>query len=166
MVPKDDMSEDHKEQKESLQESLSLKFAEFNGVIAAYTDIKKTVEWLLRKETLESTILDPKEKLIVYNYIDVFPWMHWSNFFSGETATRLKLVEPHNLSSCIVTVCSWLGPDDYRHVCNLNQLSELKPVYHPLLGKNIVGVVRGVAHGCLEVLLPVPPTQFQKHQSM
>ena len=44
MVPKDDMTEELKEQKESLHESLSLKFVEFNGVIADYTDIKKTVE--------------------------------------------------------------------------------------------------------------------------
>lgn len=158
MVPKDDMTEELKEQKESLQESLSLKFVEFNGVIAAYTDIKKTVQWLLSKETLESTILAPNEKLIVYHYIDAFPWMHWSKFFSGETAIRIKLVEPHNLLSCIVTVCSWLGPDDYIHVSNLGketlkQLSELKTVYHPLLGKDIEVVVRGVADGCQRRLI-------------
>ena len=115
-------------------------------MIAAYTDIKKTVEWLLSKETLESTILAPNEKLIVYHYIDTFPWMHWSKYFSGETAIRLKLVEPHNLLSCIVTVCSWLGPDDYIHVSNLgketvNQLSELKTVYHPLWFIRTVTVV-------------------------
>ena len=84
--------------------------------------------------------------------------MHWSKFFSGETAIRLKLVEPHNLLSCIVTVCSWLGPDDYIHVSNLgketvNQLSDLKTVYHPLLGKNLEVVVRGVADGCQRRLI-------------
>ena len=45
----------------------------------------------------------PKEKLVVYHYIDTFPWMQWSKFFTGETAIRVKLVEPHNLLSSIVT---------------------------------------------------------------
>lgn len=153
MVAKDDMTEELKEQKESLQESLSLKFNEYNGVIAAYTDVKKTIEWLLSKETLQNTILVPNGKLILYHYIDAFPWMQWSKFFNGETAIRLKLVEPHNLLSSIVTVCSWLGPDDYQHASNLGketikQLSELKTVYHPLLGEHVEIVVRAVADGC------------------
>ena len=95
----------------------------------------------------------PKEKLLVYHYIDAFPWMQWSKFFTGETAIRVKLVEPHSLSSSIVTVCSWLGPDNYNHVSNLGretlqQLSSLKSVYHPILKKNIEVIVRGVADGC------------------
>lgn len=63
----------------------------------------------------------PKEKLLVYHYIDAFPWMQWSKCFTGETAIRVKLVEPHNLLSSIVTVCSWLGPDNYNHVSNLGR---------------------------------------------
>ena len=110
-----------KAQTEALQESLSLNFTEHNGVVAAYTIVKNTVEWLLGKETLQETIMVPKEKLIIYHYIDAFPWMQWSKFFSGETAIRVKLVEPHNLLSSIVTVCSWLGPDDYSHVRNLGR---------------------------------------------
>ena len=79
--------------------------------------------------------------------------MQWSKFFTGETAIRVKLVEPHNLLSSIVTVCSWLGPDNYNHVSNLGQetlqqLSSLKSVYHPILKKNIEVIVRGVADGC------------------
>ena len=153
MVPKDDMCEKLKVQKEALQERLSLNFTEYNGVVAAYTNVKNTVEWLLSKETLQQTIMVPKEKLIIYHYIDAFPWMQWSKFFTGETSIRLKLVEPHNLLSSIVTVCSWLAPDDYNHVSNLGretlqQLSNLKSVYHPLLNKNIEVTVRGVADGC------------------
>ena len=44
MVPKDDMGEKPKEQKEALQESLSLTFTEHNGVVAAYTNVRNTVE--------------------------------------------------------------------------------------------------------------------------
>ena len=53
MVPKDDMCEKLKVQKEALQESLSLTFTEQNGVVAAYTNVKNTVEWLLSKKTLQ-----------------------------------------------------------------------------------------------------------------
>ena len=95
----------------------------------------------------------PKENLIVYHYIDAFPWMQWSKFFNGETAIRVKLVEPHNLLSSIIAVCSWLLPDDYAHMSNLGretlqQLSSLKSVYHPLLKKNIEVIVHGVADDC------------------
>ena len=152
MVPKNDMSEKLKECKDALQESLSLDFVEHNGVLAAYTN-KKIVEWLLSKESLKETILVPNEKLIVYHYVDAFPWMQWSKYFNGKTAIRIKLVEPHNLLSSIATVCSWLGPDDYNHVYNLGQeslqqLSSLKTVYHPYLKMNIEVLVRGVADGC------------------
>ncbi|KAK2562757.1 hypothetical protein P5673_014476 [Acropora cervicornis] len=59
--------------------------------------------------------------------------MQWSKYFNGETAIRIKLVEPHNLLSSIATVCSWLGPDDYNQVSNLGretlqQQSSLKTV--------------------------------------
>ena len=64
MVPKDDMCEKLKECKDALQESLSLDFVEHNSVLAAYTNVKKTVEWLLSKESLKETILVPNEKLI------------------------------------------------------------------------------------------------------
>ena len=79
--------------------------------------------------------------------------LQWSKFFTGETAIRVKLVELHNLSSSIVTVCSWLGLDNYSPVSNLGretpqQLSSLKSVYHPILKKNLEVIVCGVADGC------------------
>lgn len=39
-----------KVKKEALQENLSLTFTEHNGVVAAYTNVKNTVEWLLSKK--------------------------------------------------------------------------------------------------------------------
>ena len=75
MVPKDDMCEKLKVQTEALQESLPLNFTEHNDVVAAYTNVKNTVERLLSKETLQETITVPKEKLIIYDYIAAFPWM-------------------------------------------------------------------------------------------
>lgn len=75
MVPKDDVCKKLKVKKEALQESLSLTFTEHNGVVAACTNVKNTMEWLLSKKTLQETIMVPKEKLLVYHYIDAFPWM-------------------------------------------------------------------------------------------
>ena len=57
MVPKGDICEKLKEQKKALQESLSLTFIEHNGVAAAYTNVRNTVEWLLSKKTLQETIM-------------------------------------------------------------------------------------------------------------
>lgn len=123
-------------------------------VLLQHTQMLKTL-WngYLAKKTPQETIMVPKEKLLVYHCIDVFPGMQWSKFFTGETAIRVKLVEPHNLLSSIVTVCSWLGPDNYNHVRNLGrktleQLSSLKSVYHPILKKNIEVIACGVADGC------------------
>ena len=50
MVPKGDICEKLKEQKKALQERLSLTFIEHNGVAAAYTNVRNTVEWLLSKK--------------------------------------------------------------------------------------------------------------------
>lgn len=44
MVPKDDVCEKLKVQKEALTESLSLTFTEHNGVVAAYANVKNTME--------------------------------------------------------------------------------------------------------------------------
>lgn len=54
-----------KVKKETLQESLSLTSTEHNGVVAAYTNVKNTVEWLLSKKTLQETIMVPKEKFLL-----------------------------------------------------------------------------------------------------
>ena len=83
-VPKDDMCEKLKVQKEALQESLSLTFTEHNGVVAAYTNVKNTVEWLLSKKTLQETILVPKE-----NYLFITTLTH-SHGCSGASSLQEK----------------------------------------------------------------------------
>ena len=152
MVSKNDMVTTLNNAKKNLRDTLDLQFLESSGVVSAVTNVKKTLEWLLSKETLRTAIQVPNDKLIVYHYTDAFPWMQWSKLFTGETSIRLKLVEPHNLMSCIVTVCSWLGPDDYQHVQSMGkavfeQLADLKTLHHPLLDKEIELIVRGVADG-------------------
>ena len=55
--------------------------------------------------------------------------------FSGITSLRLKIVEPLNLLSLIVTLAVYLGPDDYDTL-----RSCFTPVYHQLAELNSVKI--------------------------
>jgi len=48
------------------------------------------------------------------DYTDGFPWLKWSRHLTGETSVRVKLAEPHNLLSTVLTGALWLGNDDYE----------------------------------------------------
>ena len=61
---------------------------------------------------------------------------------SQETSIRIKIIEPYNLMSTVLTVALWLGNDDYDTVkkCTepvFKQLRDLQSVVHPLYGKEI-----------------------------
>ena len=76
--------------------------------------------------------------------------MQWSRFFSGESAIRLRVANVSNTLSSIITVGSWLGPDDFEHVASLGisiykQLTSLKSVCYR--GQKVGVNVRGLAEG-------------------
>ena len=80
--------------------------------------------------------------MIIMDYTDGFPWLKWSRHFRGETSVRMKIIEPYNLMSTILTVALWLGNDDYETVkkCTelvFKQLKDLQSVTHPLSGKEV-----------------------------
>ena len=50
------------------------------------------------------------------DYTDGFPWLKWSRHFKGETSVRIKIIEPYNLMSTVLTVSLWLGNNDYDTV--------------------------------------------------
>ena len=50
------------------------------------------------------------------DYTDDFPWLKWSGHFTGETSVRVKIIEPYNVLSTVLTVALWLGGDDYDTV--------------------------------------------------
>lgn len=149
-VPRDEMVNEQKKSKENLKESLDLKFFEKDGKVAGYINVSKALTWFLSHKGTNNAIPMPNDKLLVYAYTDAFPWMLWSKFFSGETSIRIKIVEPNNLMSTIITICQWLGPDDYFHVSTFgslvfSQLKELKEIVHPVSNKKIQVLVRGLA---------------------
>ena len=103
------------------------------GTIARYVDVKKAIEWLLSGKMFSNFINPDKRQISIYSYTDAFPWMAWSLFFQGETAILLRIVDTVNTLNFIITVGSWLGPDDYQHVTSLGsfvykQLSSLKSI--------------------------------------
>ena len=86
------------------------------------------------------------------DYTDGFPWLKWSRHFTGETSVRVKLVEPYNLMSPVLTVALWLGNDDYDTVRKcaepvLKKLKDLKSIKHPISGKEITIVRRSCGDG-------------------
>ena len=101
--------------KDILQIAVELQFSEPNycGTIAGFVNVKKSLEWLLSKKVFDGLVHPERKQIVVYSYTDAFPWMQWSRFFSGESAIRLRVVNVSNTLSPIITVGSWLGPDDF-----------------------------------------------------
>ena len=136
---------------EEIKEKLSLQFCNENenSTIAAYIDVRKSLSWFLDQPHVKELVNLDSGTIVTYVYTDAFPWMLWSRFFHGETAIRMKIVEKSNSLDTIMTLGSWLGPDDHLHTSTLGkfvyeQLQDLKEVNVPSIGKVNV-LVRGCA---------------------
>ena len=79
--------------------SKNLQFIEYKRTVAAFTDIAKSIQCLLKKESLANIIQVPNKCIIVFHYLDLFPWLPWSRHFNGETTGQLKILEPTNTYS-------------------------------------------------------------------
>ena len=138
--------------KDILQNAVELQFSEPNycSTIAGFVNVKKSLERLLSKKVFDGLVNPERKQIVVYSYTDAFPWMQWSQFFSGESAIRLRIVNVSNTLSSIITVGSWLGPDDFEHVASLGtsiykQLTSLKSVCFrgQEVGINVWGLADG-----------------------
>ena len=78
-----------------------------------YIDIKKDITLFLSQPGVQSTVPKSNNNIIIMDYTDGFPWLKWSRHFTGETSVRVKITEPYNLLSTVLTVALWLGNDDY-----------------------------------------------------
>ena len=117
-----------------------------------FIDIKKYITLFLSQSGVQSAITTPNSNMIVMDYTDSFPWLKWSRHFTGETSVRVKIIEPYNLLSTVLTVALWLGNDDFDTVKNCagavyEQLKQLKTIKHPLSGKEIKIVRRSCGDG-------------------
>ena len=107
-----------------------------------FTNVKKTIEWMINRKSVQETLTLTNLCIVVYFYVDLFPWLAWSRFFNAETTIRLKILEEQNLYNFVVTLGSWLGNDKADHVANLekcvfDQLKELDTVHCEALDKDI-----------------------------
>ena len=104
------------DQRQELLEKIGLEFNQFGELVVGYVDFEKYITLFLNQVGTQSAIITPRNKSIVMDYTDGFPWLKWSCHFTGETSVRVKLVEPYNLMSTVLTVALWLGNDDYDTV--------------------------------------------------
>lgn len=113
--PKDDVVKCLKAKKEELANQVGLAFEEkSNGIVVATINVAKYLEYLLTRPGIQNAIAFPKNAMIIYQFTDLAPWLKWSRFSNSITTSRLKIVDPYNLHSVIITCGAYLGPDDYE----------------------------------------------------
>ena len=164
------MEQNLREKSKHLKSNFDLQFAEWNGTVVGYTNIQKSLEWILGKKSLQDIVKTPNDAIVVYFYVDLFPWLSWSRFFTGETTIRIKILEPTNTLRSFATVAAWLGPDTNEYVSNLgkfvfSQMHCLSAISHPLKGNQIKVYVRGLADGAQRrtgCSLHLPRIPYQK----
>ena len=69
-----------------------------------------------------------------------------------KTSVRVKIIEPYNLLSTVLTAALWLGNDDYDTIRQCagavyEQLKQLTTIKHPLNGKEIKIIRRSCGDG-------------------
>ena len=136
------MDNDLKGKSKDLKSCLGLEFARYNGTVIGFTNLQKSLEWILRKKSMRDVIKSPKDSIRIYFYVDLFHWLSWSRFFTGETTIRMKVVESTNALSAVATVGAWLGPDPHDFVSNLgkfvfDQMKRISSITHPITQKQI-----------------------------
>ena len=161
-VPKWLMEKELKQKSEHFKANFKLYFSEWNDTVGGHIDLEKAIQWILGKESLKDVIKVDNGVIIVFFYVDLFPWMSWSRYFQGETSIRIKILEPTNTYDSIATVTSWLGPDKAEYVCNLgkkffDQMNSVKVVTHPL-SKKQVKVKFLYFPECLQFISPLQKT--------
>ena len=98
---------------QELLEKIGLTFNEFEEVVVGYVDIRNYITLFLSQPGVQSAVTTPNPSIVNMDYTDGFPWLKWSRHFKGETSVRVKITEPYNLLSTVLTVSLWLGNDNY-----------------------------------------------------
>ena len=133
-------------------EKIGLTFNEFGEVVVGYIDIKKYITLFLSQPGVQSAVTTPNNNIVIMDYTDGFPWLKWSRHFTGETSVRVKIIEPYNLLSTVLTAALWLGNDDYDTIRQCagavyEQLKQLITIKHLLNGKEIKIIRRSCGDG-------------------
>ena len=178
ILPKEQIFEKLNANQKKLSERIGLTFNSVGEVVVGFIDVEKYITLFLCQPGVQGAINTPRNLIIVYDYTDAFPWLKWSRHFFGETSVRIKLVEPYNLLSTVLTAALWLGSDDYDTVrqCGepmYKQLQNLKSIKHPGTGEEIVihrrsrvdGKERRTSNGSSSAKSRYPIPEDPEHQS-
>ena len=101
-LPKDTVVQELNKAKELLSREVGLQFLRNGNIVAAYTDVAKHIQFLLQQPGVQDALSFPRDAIIIYDYLDEFCYMGWSQFYSGETSIQIKIVEPSNLLSFVI----------------------------------------------------------------
>lgn len=120
------------DQRQELLKKIGLESNVFGELVVGHVDVEKYITLFLSQTGTQSAIN--------MDYTDGFPWLKWSRHFTGETSVRIKIIEPYNLMSTVITIALWLGNDDFDTVkmCTepvFKELRDLQSVVHPYMEK-------------------------------
>ena len=169
------LSQVHSRREEMLQ-AAGVHFNETDSLVYATVNIQKYLEYLLSQPMFDMHSLTPKNKLIVYKYTDLAPFLRWSWHYNGLTTTRLKVVDTNNLQSLIITTGAYLGEDTYENMrlafLNANEeLANLKHVwinsekYELLVRGNADGKQRRLEVGNSTAMSSTPQVEAPEHRN-
>ena len=134
--PKYLIVENLKKKKNELTKLIGLQFEVHDDVVVAKVNVSKYLEYLLSRPAVQISEIAPQNKILMYQFTDLAPWLKWSRHFTGITTSRLKVVECHNLSRLVITAGVYLGPDDYDTIRECfgelyQEYSELNKIHIP-----------------------------------
>ena len=101
---------------------------------------------------IEISEIAPENKILVYQFTDLAPWLKWSRHFTAVTTSRLKVVECCNLHKLVITVGVYLGSDDYDTIRQYfgglyQEYSNLKEIELPKCMGPVEVLVKSCADG-------------------
>ena len=132
---KRDILHELKVQKEEILDQVELQFNEFKGIVCGHVNIKAYIELLLNQPMFDIDKLAPLNKIIIYGYPDLAPFLKWSWHFNGLTSYRLKIVDVSIMHCLAITAAIYLGEDSYDNLKNA-----FKPIYEELHKLGFVNV--------------------------
>ena len=148
--PKEKIIKRNEEHRKKLGETVGITFNEHQNTVFATVNIQKYLQYLLSQPQFDLQTLAPCDKILVYQFTDLAPFLRWSWHCNALSSCRLKVVDLQNLHSLLITIGAYLGPDSYDMLKAgfkgiYDQLSTLKPL--TINGKNIDLITRSCADG-------------------
>lgn len=98
VIPPKNLVVENLKKKNELTELIGLQFEVHDDVVVAKVNVSKYLEYLLSRLAVQISETAPQNKILVYQFTDLAPWLKWSRYFTGITTSRLKVVKCQNLN--------------------------------------------------------------------